>query len=101
MANNKILVVDDDPNIAQLINVYLTREGHRLDGVAFFSGIGLPRGAPALAGGGHQPVIRQNVRPRPVSYTHLDVYQRQLMGWSIQRPALPVSKRTTRRSQST
>ena len=31
MANNKILVVDDDPNIAQLINVYLTREGYEVE----------------------------------------------------------------------
>ena len=26
MANNKILVVDDDPNLEQLLKVYLTRE---------------------------------------------------------------------------
>ena len=31
MANNKILVVDDDPNIAQLINVYLMREGYEVE----------------------------------------------------------------------
>ena len=37
---------------------------HRLDGIVLFPGIRLPRSAPTLAGGGHQTVIRQNVRPR-------------------------------------
>ena len=46
--NSKILVVDDDPNVVELVRLYLERDGHEVlianDGVA---GLELARGGTA------------------------------------------------------
>ncbi|TSE16909.1 hypothetical protein B1A87_014845 [Arthrobacter sp. KBS0703] len=43
----------------------------------------------------HVPARRGRLAP-PVSYTHLDVYKRQLHGWPVQR-ACPTARRAGRR----
>ena len=60
----KILVVDDDEHIAELISLYLIREGYETREVY--------TGTEAVK-------VFSEFSPNliPVSYTHLDVYKRQ------------------------
>ena len=60
----KILIVDDDENIAELISLYLTKE-------CFDT---------MMVHDGEKALIAYDTYP--VSYTHLDVYKRQLLRYA-------------------
>ena len=63
MANEKILIADDDKNICELLRLYLAKEGYET----------------VIANDGEAAVAAfEKEKPNmAVSYTHLDVYKRQ------------------------
>ena len=73
MAEPRILLVDDDPNIRQLLNIYLTKEGYQVEMAE--------RGDTAVA------MFKQN----PPNLMLLDVMLPGMDGWQVLREARKVS----------
>ena len=73
MAEPRILLVDDDPNIRQLLNIYLTKEGYQVEMAE--------RGDKAVA------MFKQN----PPNLMLLDVMLPGMDGWQVLREARKVS----------
>ena len=68
MANEKILVVDDDANICELLRLYLTKEGYQV----------------TVANDGEEGLEKFNaVKPDMVLYSRLD-YQVQCGAWGLE-----------------
>jgi len=73
MQKQLILLVDDDPNISQLVNLYLTREGYQV----------------AIAAGGNEALML--FRKQPPSLVLLDVMLPVMDGWQVLREIRKVS----------
>ena len=70
----RILIVEDDENITKMIEAALSIVGH-----TFASCADGKSAVDMILYGGYDLVLLDIM---PVSYTHLDVYKRQIMEWS-------------------